>query len=482
MLYKLLRRYMKFFRLDLLTLLISLFILNSCKNQDTIGLTPAATGQVTGVVLVDTNILTNTTTDDSLVTSSGVTKSPMGYFIDPAMGTTESDLVTDLNLPGSEPYTLPTGTITVDSAVLILKYADGFYGDSISSKYKVNVYQLNERAFVNKNYYNTKIWSYNADNLLGTRSFYARTHDSVKVTTIVSGGPDTLIKLQPQLRIPISPAFIKQILFNAPSNQINSNLVFLNTVKWLYITLDKTQTTGAGGIFMFAAPTADSLAVYFRATNGTTVDTVQTYLNIGQYASQITHNYSPAVKAAISNTTTSDKLIYLQGLASLRAKISFPYIGKLFSGASIGGAQNVVINRAELVLTPQPGSAIPAYLVPQPKLSLYRNDLANQRTSVEDASSLDPRHYDNADFGGFYIPTLGYNDYHFLVTSYVQDLALGKTIDYGTYIAPIDTTNTSAVDIAPTVGTAGRTVAVGNDPSSPYRIKLNIIYTKTNKQ
>ena len=57
----------------------------------------------------------------------------------------------------------------------------------------------------------------------------------------------------------------------------------------------------------------------------------------------------------------------------------------------------------------------------------------------------------------------------------------GKTIDYGTFIAPVDTTNTTTVDIAPTPQTAGRTIAVGTDKNSPYRIKLNIIYTKINK-
>jgi hypothetical protein len=472
---------MKFFRIDLLTLLISLFILNSCKNQDTIGLSPAAIGQVTGVVVDTATILTNTTTTDSAITS-GISKCPMGFFIDPVMGTTESDLVTDLNLPGSSAYTVPAGQVTIDSAVLILKYTDGFYGDSISSKYKVNVYQLNERMYTNQNYYNTKIWSYNQNTLLGSKSFYSRTHDSVKVTTIVSGGPDTLIKLQPQLRIPISPSFIYQILFDAPASQLNSDLIFQNNVKGLYIALDKTQTTGAGGTFMFASPSSDSLAVYYRAINGTTIDTAETYLNITQYASTITHNYSQAVKTAISHTTPSDNLIYLQGLLGLRAKISFPYISKLFTGPTIGGAQNVVINRAELVVTRQPGSDIPAYLVPAPELSLYRYDIANQRVSVEDASQTDARHYTDADFGGYYIPTVGNNDYHFLVTSYVQDLILGNTIDYGTYIEPIDTTNTSSINIAATPSTAGRTVAVGSDPSSPYRIKLNVIYTKTNKQ
>jgi len=469
---------MKFFRLDLLTLLISLFILNSCKNQTAIGLPVNSSGQLTGSLTDTATVFTNTTTDDSVVTSS-VSKSPMGYFLDPALGSTTVNLVTDLNLPGSAAYTIPTGTITVDSAILILQYDAGFYGDSLTSKYKVNVYQLNERPLSgNEPYYNTKSWSYNQSALIGSRSFYSRTHDTLKVDTIVSGGPDTLVKVPPQLRIPMDVNFIHNILFGVGA-QVTTNLLFKNTVKGLYITLDQTQTTGAGGIFMIKDPaTYSSIQVYERTTNGSTVDTAIVTLPISVYASQISHNYTAQVKAALNHTTPSDTTIYLQGLGGLRSKISFPYIQNLFK--SLGGAGNVVINRAELVLTPVPLSDIPAYLTPQIKLSLYRYDIAHQRTTIEDATSTDPRAYSVGVFGGFYSATT--NNYHFLVTSYLQDLISGKTIDYGTFIGPIDYTNTSSVDVAATPETAGRTVAVGNNKSSPYRIKLNVIYTKIPKQ
>jgi hypothetical protein len=62
-----------------------------------------------------------------------------------------------LSTPGAIAYTLPTGTITIDSARLILPYAtDGFYGDSLLSTYKIDVRQLNERIVASKTYYNDK--------------------------------------------------------------------------------------------------------------------------------------------------------------------------------------------------------------------------------------------------------------------------------------------------------------------------------------
>src|SRR6201989_2911988 len=91
---------MKFFRLDLLTLLISLFILNSCKNESTIGLTNGH-GTISGSLIDTATVFANTTNDDTVVTS-GITNVPVGFFKDPLLGTTTSNMITDINLPGAE--------------------------------------------------------------------------------------------------------------------------------------------------------------------------------------------------------------------------------------------------------------------------------------------------------------------------------------------------------------------------------------------
>jgi hypothetical protein len=476
---------MKFFRLDLLTLLISLFILNSCKNEDTIGLTNGTTGTVSGSLIDTATVFINTTSEDTVVTS-GITNVPLGYFKDPLLGSTTSNMITDINLPlggvsTNTSYALPTGTIYIDSAVLRLKYATtGFYGDSLTSRYKVKVYQLGQRFYSTTSYYNDSQWTYGSA-LLGTTTFYARAHDTLKVDTPVSGGPDTLIKVVPEVRIRIDTNFIRANMMSNTYQQLNSNLLFQNYVRGFFITMDQNQQ-GAGGILMFQAPADSALEVHIRSINGITVDTTVVYYNISQHAAQISHVYPSTVTAAKSNTTThSDSLVYLQGLASLRAKISLPYIKTLFK--SLGN--NVVINRAEIVLTAAPGSDIPSYLTPQPYLSLYRYDIAHQRVSVEDASSSDPRAYSGTVFGGIY--NLTTQQYHFLVTSYVQDLIDGATIDYGTYIGVISGTDVgTSVDIAATPEAAGRSVVVGSPKSTsslyPYRVKLNVIYTVTKKQ
>jgi len=470
---------MKFFRLDLLTLLISLFILNSCKNKDTIGLGVDPSTQLNGSLIDTSTIIVNTLPDignplskDSIATTS-LTKVPLGYFNDPVFGTVESNMAFMLNLPGQSAYSLPTGTTAIDSAVLVLKYADGFYGDSLTSKYKVNVYQLGSRI-LSKGYYNTDSWTAQPG-VLGTRSFFARTHDSIQRYNIISGQPDTLIKVPAQLRISIDKSFINSILFNAPSAQLASNTVFLNNVKGLYITIDKTGTTGAGGTFMFA--NADSLNVYYRTTNGTTIDTAMVTLPVNNPVAQIKHTSSTTLTTEFSDTTSSRDLLYFEGLAGSKVRIKFPYLKNLT--ASLG---KIVVNRAELVISPSLGSTIP--FRPLPKLTMYKYDIAHQIVELQDASTSDARFLGASTFGGYYTPSL--KSYHFVITGYIQDLIDGKTKDYGTFIAPVDTINKQTVDINPTTQIAGRLIGVGtetnkNSPNYPYRIKLNVIYTKIDK-
>ncbi|GAA4100046.1 DUF4270 family protein [Mucilaginibacter panaciglaebae] len=457
---------MKFIRLDLLTLLISLFILNGCKNQDTIGLGVISSNQIQGNLVDTSTIVVNTIREDSIVTN-GLSQTPLGYFKDPVFGTTESNLVMDLNLPGRDAYTLPYGTFDLDSAVLVLRYSpNAFFGDSIASRYKANVYQLGERMYASQNYYSSKTWAVDKSTLLGTKSFFSRTADSIKIVNPVAGGPDTAVKSPPQLRIPISTAFVNKILFNAPSVQLGSNLVFRNNVKGLYVTLAQDQS-GPGGTFMFNLDSAAAIQIYYRNTNGTVIDTGILTLPSTMHAAEIKHVHSATINAALADKSNS-KTFYLQSLGGLKSRISFPYLKNILK--TVGS--DVIVNRAELVVTAAPGSTIP--FAPLPKLGIYRWDIAHTPILIQDQAQRDPRYFDAATSAGFYIKQQ--QSYHFLITGYVEDLLRGVTNDYGMFIAPIVPTN--SISVTPTAQVDGRTIAVGYDTSSPYRIKLNLFYTK----
>jgi len=477
---------MKFFRIDLLTLLISLFILNSCKNQDTTGFTLGTKGSLSGSLVDTATVFTKNTPDDSVVTS-GITKSPLGYLNDPVFGVTQADLVTDLNLPASTAYTLPAGTITIDSAVLVLNYANGFYGDSsLASKYVINVYQLSQRQGANSTYYSNSTFSHGST-LLGSTSllnynFSPKPNTKLVIDTNVTGkapAPDTI---PAQIRIPFNQSFLRTNLFGASAATLASNLIFKNNVKGLYIT---TQATGTGGIMMVTASSA-SVNVYIRSVSGSVIDTAVVNLPVTQYASAISRVKSAVFQNALTNkTTVTDSLGYLQGLAGSRVRIKFPYIDSLFSHRNVGGLNNIVINQAELIVSVNPASDIPAYLSPSLRLTMYELDVANQPVEIPDASNLSTADAVAA-FGGYLLTTVKpANTYHFIVTGYLQNILSKNLVDYGTYISVTDTSSTATtIPTSGTPETARRTIISGGyvnalgSKNSPYSMRLNVIYTK----
>jgi hypothetical protein len=405
----------------------------------------------------------------------------MSDLNDNILGTTEAGIAASLNLPSGVAYTVPTGTVTTDSVVLELRYADGFYGDSLNSKYRVNVYPLTEKI-AQKTYYTNKSWSYNSGSSLNSTNTAVNIRPKTRIKTfnIIKGAADTLRGVAPQLRVRLNNSVIPNVLFNN-ATAITSTTAFQNAFNGIYLSLKRDQTSQVGGTAMFNLDSS-RVNVYYRVVNNGVIDTSVVTLPFNYSVSYVKpryDDYPSAVKSALTSTT-SDQTFYLQGLAGLRAKVSFPNLKTMFGSADVN---SIAINRAELVVTPKPGTYLPPF-VPQPQLTMYRLDIAKQRQQLPDANGTsqgasDPRFFSTAVFGGYFLPTQ--KEYHFVITGYLQDLLRGRLTDYGTYIGTIDTTSrASSVAISSTVQTAGRVVAVGTDKSSPYRLRLNVIYTKNN--
>jgi hypothetical protein len=350
---------------------------------------------------------------------------------------------------------------------------------------------------VNQTYYNNKAWNVSSTSL-GSLTFVPHPNDSIKITSIVTGGPDTLIKVPAQIRIPINQTFLKNNFFGASASALATNEVFQNAIKGLFITLNKTTTSSAhpGGTLFFDM-SAPEIAIYYKIKHvSAPPDTVLTALPLGTpHAIQIKHDYSinPAIVSQLANPNTSASTVYLQGLSGLRTKLSFPYMtGKRLlhdirksnyaanPAVDTNGIIDYTINQAELRITPVAGTGIP--FPPLPRLTMYRFDIAHQRTYVPDGYSSDPRYLSVGSFGGFF--DTYHQSYSFIVTGYVEDLLRGKLKDYGTYIAPADSTGLSTGTVTSSIGNSatldGRSV-IGGNKTSAYKMKLNILYNKVTK-
>lgn len=481
---------MKFTKQDLLTLLIGLFLFASCKDSSTIGLDLDPEYAIKGT-LVDTITVKSQTMKDDVISGVGLARHPLGTMDDPIFGKIDASIAMAVGLPTSPGF----GTNPViDSAVLVLPYSTQFYGDTIVSTYTVKVNQLTNDLSKETSYLINKNWP-SQPTVLGTFTGKIKPTTRFKITDIVSGAADTLKSIIPQIRIKLDNAFIQNNIINLDSVTLSSANNFYKSFKGFNVT---ATATGQGGImFMNLSETNGNIEIYYKrqnATTATTTDTVAVNFPIGIASGPVTatihHDYTGTdIQTQLDNPNATYEETFLQALAGLKNKISFPYLKtflpNLRAQEGNSDATKAIINKAELVIDLTNGNDAVPFSAAQ-RLALYRFDIAGQRANVPDNDNSvqgsyngDPRALGEALFGGFFDSVN--RRYIFNITSYVQDLLDGKTEDFGTFLAPISPSETFNVN--PSLTSAARSViATDKRPrtAGEKHMKLNIYYTQIN--
>jgi len=460
---------MKLYKLDLLTLLISLFILSGCQETESIGLDVDAATEIKGSLIDTITVNASTVAEDTIITNT-LEQYPLGYLNDPITGKTTANIALSLTL---DPPGLTFGTSPVlDSAVLVLYYGKEFHGDS-TSKFQVEVHQLSDALSEATPYYNTKPVGYNSS-ILGSKFLRFNSKDSVRVTELVTGKADVQKSKAPHIRIPIDPNFVTTNFLNATSTVLSSDKELNKSIKGLYLTVNKAQTTGQGGITFLNLTDSSRLEVYYKSQNGALIDTTLHKFPIKNNTSPVVadfkHDYTGTnIQTQLSNPNTKFDFTYVQGLGGLRTKIRFPYLDKL---KSLG---NITINKAELIVSVVGGTD---KFQPSKRLLLYQTDIASQRQFVPDFSTNPVLSMTDFDFGGYYDTTN--KRYKFVITTYIQDILKGKSKQYDTFLAPISLNYNRQLGPVSSGTTATSAVIGSGKAGVSYKMKLNIIYSKIN--
>ncbi|HZH54464.1 MAG TPA: DUF4270 family protein [Sphingobacteriaceae bacterium] len=480
---------MKYGYKDLLTLLISLFIFAGCTNPTGIGLEVAPEDQIEPMFTDTVSLLTYTLEDDSMQSSSS-NQTVFGRLEDPIFGTMNVGLALDIapaaNVKGIR------ADAEIDSVILVLPYGQNFYGDSLSSTYHLTVRQLAEPFIMNA--YATKQWDVE-DEVIGSRTLnrYAyKSTDSLSISRHVDG-KDTVVRVGPQLRIPLAKDFFRNMLNESvDSLTLVQNPMFRNRIKGLYLSVDSNASTGIGSLMSFMPVEGLSgVELIYRQSNGKTgedagIDTIRTLLPIAAVnyssgggfmgmSSSIDRQYTPEITELLNGSGLSPEQVYLQAPAGLRGKIVFPEIDQL-------KGRNLLINKAELVLWVDQTAMEGPFTQAAPRLTLYREDIAGRRQNIPDGSEINPntgmpldmRSLNYLNFGGWYQPSP--QRYVFYVTSYIQDVLQGKINGNELYISPAAESD-PFVPIYPSISSGGR-VVLGGHANENYRMKLNLYYTE----
>ena len=456
-------------RLDLLTLLISLFSFSACQKPNSVGLMVNPQDAVSGSFTNTIVITTKTVLDNDRILTSSLRKYPAGVLTDPVFGTTTSNILMSLNLPSNN---LTFGTTPVfDKAELVLNYANEYYGDP-NAEFTFEVYQLADRLVPTSTLNNTNSTTPTSPKsltLIGTSK--VNINSSVLAVGGVSG---TSIRIQLNGN---SDTLGKSIL-SADSSNFVSNDSFDDFIKGLY--LKATPTAGTGGIIFFDLSTGGSrLELSYHNAADATVKSVTFPIqasaanpSVAAFSHHFAGGSVTEVETQLSTPSTAYNYTFVQPMAGVRTQVNFPDLSPL---TTLG---NITINKAELVVSTYPLGATDIF-TPAPRLYLYRTDIAGQRKFVPDCNITDPRSLSDVNFGGIYSATDG--KYRFIITSYIQDLVNGKLKQYDTYLSVAESAASRSEALYSSATTAKRVVIGSGTNSDPlYQMKLNVIYSKAN--
>ncbi len=336
-----------------------------------------------------------------------LTKTYIGSIIDPVFGQTQSSLYTKIiqSTVGHRFGTNPK----LDSLVLQLTYAD-VYGDTTTTL-KLHVYELLDNIAYDSIYYsNHEVQTSQAD--LANFSFQPQPHQKHIFN-------DDTIKNVLRIRLSDLSDDLGYKLLHADSTILDSNELFMNYFKGLYLTTDEVNNGGALASFTTNASTT-ILTIYYSNDENDSLRYAYTISSAMARISRYEHDFSKGSQTFISqvvnhDTTLGREQFYVQGLAGVKTIIRFPDIKKFARLGKIG------VNEAKLFL---PGIDSTAYLGAPEKLSLIR--IASDSTYTV----LDDDNEGSDYFGGSYNAVN--NSYEFRITHYIQSLIQDTTqANYG---------------------------------------------------
>jgi len=284
---------------------------------------------------------------------------------------------------------------------------------------------------------------------------------------------DTTVRVAPQIRIPMDAAKIKNLFDgNIDSAQFADHDFYHGRIKGFQISVNKSAQTGTGNLVHLAINAeSNGLMVYYKTPDTTKQKTKFYSISTGNAASAIAHNYTADVQTQLDNPNGNYATVYTQSPAGLRIKLSLPTLANL-------KAENLIINKAELVVYSDEDATGTLFTKQAPRLTLYREDIAGQRTPVPDGDTReqirDPRSFGLA-FGGKYDTSK--KRYVFSLTSYIQDLLLGKISNNVFFIEPASNLQSGVVPYQKNIYSGARAI-LGTQANPNYEMKLNIYYSK----
>ena len=436
-----------------LTILISIF---GCKKPSNVGTGILPGDDDLNLTFNDTTTVVSQTQYDVNLRADRLAGNMLGNINDPIFGQSKASILCQVGIVLGIKDTLPN--YYVDSAVLYLYYT-GFYGDTnIAQNFRVTKQDL-DFDWDTAHYSNETPEAFTeigrADNV------YFKNSIKTKVGYNDTTGSTNLF------RIKMSNFFAYSLVSQWGSNTMSSTAEFLKYLPGIYIT---PEGTGGNGMAQISTTNLKSkLVVYYHTDNSDSLTRdYPLYANINTF-NKFQHNYSgtPVASSINSGLPKGDEINYIQGQSGVRTWVQFP---------TIKNYGTIAINKAELVIS-QIYDAQTEIITPPNLLYALRKDSADLPTNFSGIQA--------SNVGGFADSTkdeFGRKIYTYTIniTSYLQDVVLGKEENNGIYLMTQPIVSRSSI-LNLTNLPPYRIMIGGSNYSNPkYKMKLNLKYTTLN--
>jgi len=416
----------------------------SCQEPDILGLEVQPVGDKLNVVYTDTISLYAHSVKEDSIRADESSYNLLGFSDDPIFGKNTASFYTQLRLSynnvnfGNTPH--------CDSIILSLAYKK-VYGDT-NAQQTVKVYRLGQDIYLDSSYYsNRELLTTGA--LLGSKTFIPKPNDSIYL------GSDSVGPYAPQLRINLSNTLLGDDFLGT---SLTDNANFTNFFKGIYVTA--TSASGEGSIMTFDLLNAQSkVTLYYSNTD----DTIKHKYNfvINENCARINHfNHTryqyadPFLRSEVCNDTLKgDSILYIQSMAGLKIRITYPYILDLVKDGRIA------INNADLIVSLDNNDYTTDRYAPPAQLVLIEEKDGKIRF-------LQDQYDGTTYYGGNY--NASKNEYKFNIARHLQQVVDGIKENLGLYLV---------VWTANRPNTANRVVLKGTQRQSG-NLRLQVTYTK----
>jgi hypothetical protein len=420
---------------------------DSCKKDpDNLGRDLLPSSDSIHVRIDSSTVLTSYSINGKRVLSSSNEFYVLGSLKDSVFGYSSASILTQFH----PTYLISADSVrTIDSLILYLapndtldKTYNYYYGDR-NSEMTLRVFELDQKMTLDTNYFS----DINAD------EYY---NSSVEIANTTFTSSDTLIRIKIT-----DPDFIQKFQ-TLPDSVYKDRADFAEVFYGLYLRVD--QSADKGGCTYLNMANSDTRLTFYYFDGDTTVPYLMTFSNtLAAKANVFSHDYSGfPVAANLNLPEAGDSLMFVEGLAGVSGRISFPHLDEWRTKG------NISVNKAELILP------VDSIFYP----SLTANDYPPQLTlfTVTDADvygyvydDLIDQTTGNTRFDGTYDKLL--NAYVFNIGMHLQSYIRGDGDQY-------DPLNTDLVIVSrKSNSTANRVILKGATAlKSPF--KLKVTYTE----